>query len=183
MKKEIYFITGNREKYQEARLIIPHLKNIVIDLPEIQELDPQIIIKEKLIRAKEHLESSIVVEDVSLFFKCLGKLPGPLIKWFLNEMGPIRLFDLCARYGEFRAEAVLTLGYISTLNNIYFFNNSIEGQIVQPRGKQGFGWDSIFKPKNHDKTFAEMNKKEKNVISMRGFVFKKLKSFISVENE
>ena len=40
-----YFITGNKNKFQEAKLIIPQLEQLDIDLPEIQEIDPQKVIE------------------------------------------------------------------------------------------------------------------------------------------
>ena len=42
------------------------------------------------------------------------------------------------------------------------------------RGENGFGWDVIFIPEHHTKTFAEMNFNEKNAISHRRMAFEKL---------
>ena len=45
------------------------------------------------------------------------------------------------------------------------------GQITLTKeGKQGFGYDPIFKPDGFEKTFAEMSKLEKGAISHRGRV-------------
>ncbi len=44
-----------------------------------------------------------------------------------------------------------------------------EGRLIHEcRGKGGFGYDPLFVPDGHDKTFAEMNENEKNGISHRG---------------
>ena len=49
---------------------------------------------------------------------------------------------------------------------VKLFVGSVPGQIVEPRGDGGFGYDPIFE---HDgKTFAEMTPAEKNAISHRG---------------
>ena len=34
----IYFITGNEGKFKEAKAIMPEIEQLIIDLPEIQEL-------------------------------------------------------------------------------------------------------------------------------------------------
>lgn len=43
-----------------------------------------------------------------------------------------------------------------------------------PRGDMGFGYDPVFVPKGHDKTFAEIAPEEKHAISHRADAFAKL---------
>lgn len=48
------------------------------------------------------------------------------------------------------------------------FEGFIEGQILtEPRGTGGFGYDPVFLPDGHDRTFAEMSITEKNGMSHR----------------
>ena len=46
--QKLYFITGNEHKFKEVKEMLPFVEQLDIDLPEIQNLDPQEIIKEKL---------------------------------------------------------------------------------------------------------------------------------------
>ena len=46
-----------------------------------------------------------------------------------------------------------------------------------PKGKNGFGYDPIFIPNGHKKTFAEMSKSYKYKIDHRAKAFKKIKRF------
>jgi len=59
-----------------------------------------------------------------------------------------------------------------------FFEGSIKGTIVAPIAESSFGWDPLFKPDGHDKTFADMTPEEKNAISHRRKALQKLKEFL-----
>ena len=70
---------------------------------------------------------------------------------------------------------------ISFINNGQEFSEFgvIEGYITIKRtGGNGFGYDSIFKPLNSLKTFAQMSEIEKNKISHRRLAFDKIKDQI-----
>lgn len=55
------------------------------------------------------------------------------------------------------------------------FAGTAEGTLVWPmRGKLGHGYDPMFQPLGHDRTYAEMSADEKNAISHRADSFKKL---------
>jgi inosine triphosphate pyrophosphatase len=174
----IYFITGNKNKFEEAKAVLPELEMLEIDLPEIQEVNSEEIIKAKLLEALKHQEGEFVVEDTSLSFECLNGLPGPFIKWFLQEIGNEGLFNLVAKMGNNKAEAKTMVGYAKNKDEIKFFEGSIKGQIVKPEVETNFGWDPIFKPEGKEMTFAEMTKDEKNELSMRRKAFEKLKEEI-----
>ena len=46
-------------------------------------------------------------------------------------------------------------------------------------GEKGFGYDPVFLPNGHDKTFAQMTELEKNAISHRGVAVRKLVDYLS----
>ena len=55
----------------------------------------------------------------------------------------------------------------------------VEGYISEkPKGKNGFGYDPIFIPKNKRKTFGEMSSLLKYKIDHRFNAFKKIKRFL-----
>ena len=65
-------------------------------------------------------------------------------------------------------------------NETTYFEGKIEGEITtEVQGKDGFGYDPIFRPNGFDKTFAEMTLAEKNEISHRAIAVNKLVSFLS----
>lgn len=54
------------------------------------------------------------------------------------------------------------------------FEGRVYGDIVSPRGDGGFGYDPIFQPDGHDRTFAEMPEAEKDSLSHRHLAFQSL---------
>jgi len=185
----LYFITNNKNKFDEVREIMKpiKIKQLSIDLPEIQEIDARKIIYEKLDIAirlmkdgkfKLNREDHFIVEDTSLYVDAMKGLPGPLIKWFLKTIGNegISKIALAFRNGC-KGQVKTVIGYYDG-QTIDFFEGTVEGKIVEPRGKTNFGWDPIFQPKGHEKTFALMDRKQKNKISMRKIALEKLKDFL-----
>ncbi len=174
----LYFITGNKNKFEEVKKILPNVSQLDIDLPEIQDIDAQAIIKAKLEEAFNHAEGEFIVEDTSLYLDCLNGLPGPLIKWFLQAMGNEGLVDMVEKLRNDNAVARTIVGYAKGRDKIEFFEGVVEGKIVSPKATTGFGWDPIFLPDSHEKTFAEMTMEEKNEVSMRRIALDKLKVFL-----
>ena len=64
-------------------------------------------------------------------------------------------------------------------NEKYFFEGKVYGSISSKRmGKQGFGYDPIFIPNGHNKTFFTDVYGEKNKISHRAIAVEKLSKFL-----
>lgn len=180
---ELYFITGNKDKFAEVQAIIPEVQQLDIDLPEIQGIDPHAVLSAKLKEAQKHHQGRFIVEDNSFVIKGMNGLPGPLIKWFLKTIGNEGLVKLTEKFGV-EAEAKIIIGYSDTEkidgeNSMEFFEGTIEGQIVSPRGDNGFGWDPIFLPNGYNKTFGELSLSEKNEFSSRRIAVEKLKDFLN----
>ena len=179
----IYFITGNYKKYLEVERILPGIKQIDLDLLEIQELDAKKIIEHKLLDAKKKFkknslkgDASFIVEDTSLYIDSMKGLPGPFIKWFLQTIGNDGLYALAKNSGNNKAEARTLIGYYDR-GKIKYFQGIIKGKIVSPR-KSDFGWDAIFKPEGYTKVMGEMTKEKKNSVSMRGMAARKLREYL-----
>jgi len=60
-----------------------------------------------------------------------------------------------------------------------YFEGIIPGNIIAARrGTGGFGYDPIFVPEGHNRTFAEMSLEEKNAISHRAIAVRKLADYL-----
>lgn len=55
----------------------------------------------------------------------------------------------------------------------------VEGRIgLRPRGSGGFGYDPLFIPEGHTRTFGEMEMAEKKLISHRGLALQKMRAYL-----
>ena len=63
------------------------------------------------------------------------------------------------------------------------FTGRCNGQIVEPRGENMFGWDPVFQPDGFDKTFAELDAATKNQISHRGNALTIVKQFLTEQRD
>lgn len=198
----LFFITGNKDKFLEIKKELPEIEQLDVDLPEIQDIDPKAIIEAKLKAAFAHYKgefipletgrpkaavavtasgrslTGFIVEDTSFLLSCINGLPGPFAKWFLKALGREGVYNLCGKMGNYEAFGKTIIGFARSPQDIHFFEGSIKGTIVAPRAESGFGWDPIFVPDGHEKSFSEMSTEEKNGISHRGTALKKLLAFL-----
>jgi len=178
----LYFITGNAGKFGEVAAVLPEIKQLKLDLDEIQSLDPKAVIEHKLAQAAKEHDGAFIVEDTSVGFACLNNLPGTLIKWFLDTMGAEGLADLVLRYDDHRATVMTTIGYRDEQGNIHYFVGEYSGQVVKARGTGGFGFDPVFIADGQTRTNAELTSEAKNALSARGIAARKLAGHLKSQN-
>jgi len=177
--RDVIFITGNQRKADYlAKWLGADIAHHRLDLDEIQSLDPRKVAEHKARQAYEILKRPVLVDDTSLTLLAMGRLPGPLIKWFLEEIGTGGLCRLAAGLEHQRAEARVTYGFCDG-RSVRFFEATAEGSIApEPRGEQGMGWDPIFIPAGSTKTFGQMTDDEKKPYSARAAAIEKLREFL-----
>ncbi len=179
MPYNITFITGNETKADQlARHLDYPVTHQKLDLVEIQSLDLKEIIQHKSKEAYRIVKKPVLVEDTSLTFLSLGRLPGPLIKWFLTELDNKGLCDVLDSFGSRAALAEVCFGLYDG-QVLHTFEGQMRGTISDnPRGDKGFGWDPIFIPDGYTKTWGEMSVEEQAETSMRRIALKKLAQFL-----
>lgn len=177
--RNLTFITGNAAKAEQLGRHLDHpVAHNKLDLAEIQSLNLYEIIQHKTKEAFKQVGGLVLVEDTSLTFKALGKLPGPLIKWFLTELDNDGLCKILNSYKDRSAVAEVCFGLYDG-KELKVFEGQVEGTIARvPRGKRGFGWDPVFIPEGRDKTWGEMNIEEQKETSMRRIALKKLEAYL-----
>ena len=160
---EPLFLTGNQHKANHlARLLGLPLEHKKLDLDEIQSVDVAVVAEHKVRQAFEIVKRPVFVEDVSLGFEALGGLPGPFVKFFLQEgEGLEQLCRMLDGFESRRAVGECVYAYYDG-TRLELLKGGIEGTIAEhPRGENGFGWDAIFCPDGYDgRTRAELNDDE-----------------------
>jgi inosine triphosphate pyrophosphatase len=156
----ITFITWNQKKADYlAKYLWMEVLHEKIDQGEIQSLDLREIVEHKVRQAYEIVKKPVLVEDTSLRFEALGKLPWPFIKFFLQELwheGVCRLLDAKNR----RATAQSMFGYCDG-ERLEVFVGELHGSISEKPGfDNGFGWDRIFIPEWFDCIRSELSEKD-----------------------
>ena len=183
--QELTFITGNQQKANYLAkwlgVPVPHQK---VDLDELQSLDLREVVEHKARGAYAIVQKSVLVEDVSLTFHALGRLPGPLIKWFLQELQPKGLCRLLAAYQDHSATASIMYGLFDG-QQLHIFEAHVAGTIApEPRTSEASSWNapnswnSIFVPDGSSKTYGEMTDEELRPVSHRAKAIEALRTFL-----
>jgi len=172
----LYFITGNKNKLIEAQHLIPSIKQLDIEVEEIQSNDPQSIIKHKLEQACKHSQETFFVEDTSVYFPALNMFPGPNIKWMVTDMGIEKIAELVHKY-EDRTMIVKACIGLHVKGVLTFFEGTVTGTCVKPQG-DGHGFTPMFQPEGHSITFAQMTPDQKSQVSHRSLAVNQMKTFL-----
>ena len=146
------------------------------------------LIKSKYFSSKSNL--ICLADDSGLEIDILNKKPGiysarwggkksnfkVAIKKVYNELNK-KDKNWKSKIIKARFICALSLSYLD--KKIACVEGKIEGRIsFKPMGKNGFGYDPIFIPKNQKKTFGQMQLSKKYKIDHRFKAFKKIKKFL-----
>lgn len=176
---EITFITGNQNKadYLAKYLGFP-VQHQKLDLDELQSMDLNFIVEHKVKQAYNIIKKPVIVEDVSLEFDALGGLPGPFIKFFVDE---VPFESICRMIDEKNrnAKAKCVFRYYDG-KILKLFEGEMGGKIAEhPTGENGYGWDKLFIPNGYSVTRASLNEEEDLKTYLQIKPFEKLKEFLT----
>ena len=174
----ITFITGNQKKaeYLEKYLWLK-IEHIKLDLDEIQSLDLREVVEHKVKQAYAKVWKPVLVDDVWLEFQALGRLPGPFIKFFQQELS---FEDICSLLDGKSRKATARCGYgYCDANGFVYFENSLNWTIsLTPAGIDGFWWDQIFIPDGKTQTASELSVDEYELYYKKVKPIEKVREFL-----
>jgi len=180
---KIMFVTNNMNKVIEANEIVKSfgIELIPIDVKKIEIQSDSL--REIAIYAAKHayevIRKPVVVEDSGLFIDALNGFPGPYSSYVYRTIGLKGILKLMEGVRNRDARFIAIVALAISDSEIYVFEGITEGYIANEiRGNKGFGYDPIFIPFNHFKTFAEMDRSEKNMYSHRGKAFRALGEWV-----
>lgn len=176
--------TRNNRKLAEMRRLLERLGLEVLSLEEFGELreveETGATFEEnarlKALSYSEQTGLPCVADDSGLEVEALGGAPGVYSSRYAGSgadgralcmklLGEMREVPDGERAARFRSAVALGAGGKIILTA----RGEARGRIIRKmRGTGGFGYDPIFVPEGHDRTFAEMEPREKDGLSHRG---------------
>lgn len=188
---QLVFATNNLNKLKEVQSLIPKKINLLSlqdigcfeDVPETQDtIEGNAIQKAEYI--KTHYGYDCFADDTGLEVEALNREPGVYSARYAGEQRDAtdnmnKLLDelnlSTNRKAQFKTVIALYLN-----GKLHTFTGICKGEITtEKHGKQGFGYDPVFKAKGYTKTFAEISLDEKNKIGHRGKAVKQLVDYLN----
>ena len=128
---KLHFVTSNHNKFRElSGLLEFKLFPLELDLQEIQTTDLNELVKFKLRQAYEHVQAPVIVEDTSLYFEAWNYLPGPLVKFFLKNIGLSGMVRALDKFNNNSASAACCLGFTKDGKSIHLFEGKVKGCLL-----------------------------------------------------
>jgi len=155
----IYFATGNSGKVEHAQNILSDCRVEQLDVetvePSVDSIEDIALSKIEQAVEKSDIEDDafLIADDSGLFVEELNGFPGPLTAFFDRKVGKEKLLDLVDESANAEFKAAIALHVPDGKNKVFI--QSSEGEIVEPRGDQGFAYDPMFLPKENDETWGE----------------------------
>ena len=187
---KLIFASRNENKFLEIEKIIPkkiqlgnlNELNFYDEIPENEEtIEGNATFKAEFIHSKFGV--NVFADDTGLEVEVLNGKPGVHSARFAgiecdSNKNINKLLELLENKKNRKAR-FKTIIVLIFKQQFYQFEGIVNWEILFDRkGKNGFGYDSIFKPKGFDKSFAELSIDIKNKISHRAIAMSKLIDFI-----
>jgi XTP/dITP diphosphohydrolase len=185
------FASNNKHKLEE----IKHVAGGYVDLVSLADIK----CFEELPETRDTLEGNSLqkaayvfdnfrvpcfADDTGLEVEALKGAPGVYSARYAGDHKSTEdNIDLLLRnlYGDTNRKARFrtVISLIGLEDKPVLFEGIIQGSIIAGRrGTAGFGYDPIFVPDGHNRTFAEMNLAEKNALSHRAIAVRKLADYL-----
>jgi XTP/dITP diphosphohydrolase len=177
--KELFFITSNTGKVQEATEKLRPLGFSVMqkDLgyPEVQADSLEEVATWGVSNVQERFDSPFILEDAGLFIDDLQGFPGVYSKYVFFTIGLGGILKLLEGVEKRGAVFRSVYAYSEPGKKPLLIIGECKGIIsMRKQGTHGFGYDPIFIPDGAKKTFGDMSVEEKNQFSHRGKALEKL---------
>ena len=198
MKKILKLLIGtnNKGKFKEIKDLLPKyikthsISEFKLKSPKEDGLtfEENSLIKSKYFSKKTQL--LCLADDSGLEIDFLNKMPGIYSARWGGKKGnfsmaikrvyrELSMKDKNWKQKKISARFICVLSICNLDKKIALVKGKVEGYISnEPKGKNGFGYDPIFIPKNKKKTFGEIRSIEKYKIDHRSVAFKKIRKFL-----
>ena len=196
---KLVLATRNQDKVREIGKILKIEDGIELlslhnypDAPDVVE-DGKTYEENAIKKASELAEYTghlTIADDSGLEVDALGGAPGVHSARYAGENASdqdrvVKLLDALQNVpGDRRSgRFICAVAIADPLAQVLVVRGVCKGRIIRmPRGTEGFGYDPVFVPVGHDKTFAELGDEIKNQISHRAKALDEAKKLLSEMN-
>ena len=195
---EILIGTHNKGKFRELSFLLPkRLKKISpfkLKIKPPKETGKSFSSNSKLKANYFYRISKItsISDDSGLCISCLNNRPGIYSARWAKKYGGfnkamkkiikmIESKNINKKFKNTKAKFVCSLTICFSNGKNFNSIGKIHGNISSKiKGKNGFGYDPIFIPRNHKVTFGQMSKRKKILMDHRYIAYKKIKKNINI---
>ncbi len=192
---EIVLATRNKKKIEEIKRITAGLPIAILSLDNFPDCPETVEDQDtfegnavkKAVEVCRYTGKPALADDSGLEVDALNGSPGVYSARYAGGSGGNDVKNYEKVLSELKsvpverrgAQFVCFMALVFPDGKIETFSGYAKGRIgSEPKGKSGFGYDPVFIPAGHEKTFAEMTGLEKDNLSHRGKALEKLKQFL-----
>ena len=183
---DIFVATHNAHKLREIGEMLPGF-TVHAEDPAVEESAPDFagnaLIKARAIAAA-HKGCWVMADDSGLEVDALGGDPGVRSARYAGEpsntpANNALLLKNLSGVTDRRANFTCAVALVDPQGGEHTLIGKCFGRIAEKAsGAEGFGYDPLFVPNGHDKSFAELSADEKNAISHRGRALEQVKEIV-----
>lgn len=191
---DIYFVTGNKHKVEEAQIALKG-SGIKVHLLDAEKIEPdewtlEEVARNNAKRIANETGKTVIVEDTGVFFEAFDNFPGNKPKRYFEQLGYKGLLgkfyyvddkdnkkkEIVNRSAYFKT----IIGYCEPHKEPILFSGELHGRIA----KEVKGLDANVLPYerifvcNDGRYLYEYQREEKDKFSHRGIAFRKLREFL-----
>jgi XTP/dITP diphosphohydrolase len=170
--KPLLFVTGNAVKFRTASTICSQLgvqlKQISMDIPEIQAHDGETVARDKALRIFEEFQKPLIISDDTWMITGLKNFPGPYMK-FVNEVFTAE--DWLRLTGQLTDRRIILRQYVvyQDKHRQQLFHSDLEGVLLKEiRGEGPYPHTSITSFDGGKTTIAETIEQNKSAVAAAG---------------
>ncbi len=183
MSSSVLFASSNENKYKEAKTILSkfglNLRFFKCNLQEIQAETLEEIALHKVNQAFLGCSKPVIIEDDGLFIDSLNGFPGPYSSFAFKTIGNKGILNLLKSKRKAKFQSVIA--YCERKNDVMLFKATVDGRISDKTCGTKWGYDPIFIPEGHDKTYSQI--RDKNSVSHRYLALRKFAMWYLHEQE
>ncbi len=194
---KILIATHNAYKRDEIKALMKDVEEIKVLNYDDLKAEPPMVVEDgksfrqnavkKAVIVSKFFNGLVVSDDSGLEVKALGGRPGIRSARFArinatdkeNNEKLLKLLEKTPE-DERNARFVCSIALAIKGKLLEYFEGAVSGKLLfESKGSNGFGYDPLFVPDGHDKTFAEITATYKNRISHRAQALTQLKEAIT----